>query len=256
MKYWAEPGAYLQAVVRGDSALLIVEPDNTSVRIQRPLGPDGFSLLREELPRWRDRTGALLAGLRESEVQSVVAPVGADLKVGPPSRDELAATDLAAFDPALPGRKLKTLRGSVARAERAGYIVRRFDPRRDVESALALYEAWTRHRPRQYVDWIPAFIKESGEVPGLLGLVGEKDGAISAIHLALTSGAYAYQVVGLNDRSTAPVSELVDYRLLCALRETGVTRVDWGVSIAAGVRAYKTRFRPAWESYLTVWLPG
>lgn len=86
--------------------------------------------------------------------------------------------------------------------------------------------------------------------------MGEKHGAISAIHLALTSGAYAYQAVGLNDRSPAPVSELVDYRLLCALRETGVTRVDWGVSMAAGVRAYKEKFRPARESFLTCWLPN
>ncbi len=253
MKYWVEPGAYLHAVVRGDSALLMVEPDNTSVRIQRPLGPEGFALLHDELPRWRDRTGILLSGLRASELALV--RVGAGLAPAP-IRDDLAITDLSAFDPSLPGRNLKTLRGSVARAERAGYTVRRYDPLRDVEGALGLYEAWTRHRPRQHVDWIPAFIKESGEVPGLLGLVGEKNGTIAAIHLALTSGAYAYQAVGLNDRSTEPVSELVDYRLLCALRETGVTRVDWGVSPAAGVRAYKEKFRPTWESFLTLWLPN
>ncbi len=255
MKYWAEPGAYLHAIVRGDSALLIVEPDNTSVRIQRPLGPEGFALLREELPRWRDRTGILLAGLRESDVGAVALRLG-DRPPFPPSRDEVAITDLSAFDPTLAGRDLKTLRASVARAERAGYIVRRYDPRRDVEAALGLYKAWTRHRPRQHVDWIPAFIKESGEVPGLLGLVGEKNGTISAVHLAVTSGTYAYQAVGLNDRSTEQVSELVDFRMLCALRETGVTRVDWGVSPAAGVRAYKEKFRPAWESFMTVWLPS
>lgn len=236
----------------GASALLGVEVDEKSIRLQRPLGPKGWEIYYEEIrTRRREGFGILAAGLLEEDLPRFRQETGFQ---GEFLRDNIYFQNLNGFDPELRGNAYKALRQSVRLLEEdRGLRVEEFLPEKDAPAARRVYEIWEAHHPRQGTHWIPDFLKVArGRFLTLSAFQGD---SLQAVASSFVAGSYAYMALAIHNVRFARVCGVLDYHLLCKLKERQVRRVDWGVSPTKGLIQYKKKFGKMEEVVIhTAWL--
>lgn len=254
LDYFVEPTAKLAALVRGESALVTVEVDAQSVRIQRPLGPRGSKLLEEKLREEYGKRGILAAGL---------APADADLvrKICPvankPIEQLVESSDLAAFDLELKGSLYKPLRNSISHAEREGISVLPYDPAAHRNVAMKIFDEWSAIKPRVGTFWIPKILEDVGSADGMTAMVSIKGKKILGVTIAFVSGTYAYMLLALTRAEHGRSQELVDFEMIRKLKDAGVRRLDWGISDSGSISAYKKKYGSiVREPITTFWIPA
>lgn len=251
---FVEPTAGIHAHIQKDSALFVVDVDEKSLRIQRPLGPQGPRLFEAEIRKEYGKRGILAAGMDAGLAQRLteICPTA-----NKPIEQNVEFSDLDAFDLSLQGSLYKTLRASIHHAEREGIAVEPYDARVHGARALKVFEEWNSLKPRIATFWIPRILDGTGQFPEMIAVVACKQKKILGVSIALAAGAYAYMLLALTLSIHGRAQELMDYELIKTLKSAGVRRLDWGISDGGPISAYKKKYGgiarvPIW----TVWIPA
>lgn len=254
LDFFVEPGAKLRAIVKDDSALVAVDVDPRSLRIQRSMGRAGPALFEAEIRREYKRRGILAAGL-DAALTDRVCVLCPTARL--PIEQQVEFSDLAAFDLDLHGNLYKTLRSSLHRAEREGITVEAYDAAAHGASALKVFEEWNSLKMREGTFWISQVLEKAGRIPGLVGAVALRRRKVLGVSMAFKAGDYAYMLLAITRKDHGRAQEVMDYNLMKKLKTAGVRRLDWGISDRGAVSAYKKKYgNILLEPISTFWIPG
>lgn len=250
---FVEPTAKLRAVIKNNSALLVVDVDETALRIQRPLGSAGAALFQEEIRKEYGRRGILAAGL-DPDLASRLPQLCP--RAGSPMEQLVEWSDLGTFDIELKGGVYKPLRNSIRHAEREGIEVEAYDAAVHGKSAMKVFEEWNSVKPRVATFWIPRILERPSAVPGLMSVVALRRKKVLGVSMALVCGGYAYMLLALTLQEHGRAQELMDYQLMKTLKSAGVRRLDWGISDSGPISAYKKKYgNISLQPIRTFWIP-
>ncbi|OGH57047.1 MAG: hypothetical protein A3G34_08310 [Candidatus Lindowbacteria bacterium RIFCSPLOWO2_12_FULL_62_27] len=251
---FVEPTARLRARVEDGSALIIVEPDEKSMRIQKPLGPGGPRLFEDEMRSAYLRRGILAAGL-DAQLLARLRELCPTARA--PIAQNVELSDLDEFDLDLGGSQYKSLRNSLRHAEREGITVEPYDAALHGDRALKVFTEWNSIKPRVATFWIPNLLSAAGSrAPGLILVVAVRRTRVLGVSAAFVAGPYAYMLLALTLQEHGRSQELMDYELMKKLKSAGVRRLDWGISDAGPISAYKKKYgRIALHPISTCWIP-
>jgi hypothetical protein len=247
-----EPEARLFAVEDERGVVVEVEVPG-AVRLQRPLGPGGLLLLRDVYRERIRAAGCLVCGLRPAEWEDFTRWLGRSLTR---SEDTLETADISAYDPLLRGGPYHDLRHSVNHFAQRGGEIQPYDPGEHRAAAILLLEDWMARRGAPAAAFIRGLLERPPRDPRFITLVGVRDGALRAVGAAMQAGPHGYMVYLISAADAKYAGTVVDHRLISALHDRGVKRLDWGVSPRKSLTAYKEQFRPIERTTLfTSWCP-
>ncbi len=250
---FAESTAALRARVNGDSALLMVDADGKTIRIQRPLGPAGPAMFQEEIRACYGRKGILAAGLAPDLAGRFATSHPTSLI---PIEQYVEFSSLDRWDPVLCGSLYKTLRSALHSADREGIEVDGYDAKKHGRDALKIFEDWNSRKPRTATYWMPRVLEAGSSIPALIGVAARKNQILLGVTFAFVCGSYGYMLMAVTRERHGRAQEAMDYELLNRLRALGVRRLDWGVSDGGTVLAYKKKYGDIRrEPITTFWIP-
>ncbi len=257
LDFFVESTAKLEATIRDSSALVVVDVDSQSIRIQRPMGPEGGRLLEERIQAESGKRAVLAAGLCAADADRVrnLCP-----RAGKPIEQQVEFSDIGAFDLDLKGSSYKSLRSSLHHAEREQIAVEAYDPAVHLAASLKIFEEWNSMKSRVGTFWIPKIL--AGQIAdyarlGLLALVAVRRKKILGITIAFVAGSYGYMLLALTLSEHGRAQELVDYELIRRLKEKGVRKLDWGIADSGPISAYKKKYgNIVREPITTFWIPA
>jgi len=252
LRWTAEPEARLNAVEDEDALVVEVEVGG-AVRLQRPLGPRGLSLLRHVYRERVEAGGVLVCGLEPAEWSDFQTWLGRPLTK---SEDALEQADVGGYDPELKGGKFKDIRHYIHHYEQRGGTIVPYDPGTHAKAAVLLHEDWMSRRKAPAAAYIRRLLEDPPRDPRVTTLVGVREGAIRAVGASLRLGRYGYMVYLISAADAKYAGTVVDHQLICGLLERGVTRLDWGVSARKSLTKYKEQFAPLRRTPVyTSWCP-
>jgi|GEM_PF-2928602 len=207
-----------------EGALLWAEIGN-AVRIQRPYGLGGFEILCEKFEELNKKYGVLVCGLSEEDKNKFLERYG-KYGAGFQYVDEVLFSNPEEFDEKLSGSAMKHLRWGVNNAKREGIEISNYKSE-DFSECKEVYHEWVRRIKPTWTEYILDILSHPSEESIILKATF--NGRIIGVTSCMTLGDYAYFDFTITRDEHGRACELLDYQMLCKLKEMGIKRLDWGL---------------------------